>query len=198
MRRHGFTLLELLVVVAVLGVLTLLVVPPLLRTASAVRVELAAGEVQSAMFLARAWAVRRQALVAVKFRPRPDGGASFTLYRDGDRDGVRNEDIDAGVDPRVSPVHTLAHLGRAVRFGFPEGMSPPPRDPADPRRRLDRLDDPIRFNRSDLASFGPLGGSTPGSVYLTDGERTLLVVRVLGRTGRLQIRRYDFDEDHWR
>lgn len=194
--RTGFTLIELLVAVSLLGLGALLLAPPLVEASGRLRVELAAGEVRSALFLARSHAVRHQRLVAVKFRPTALGGTSFALYRDGDGDGVLNQDIDAGVDPQAAPAQTLAHLGRAVRFGFPRGVRP--RDPADPRRRLDRLDDPIRFNRSDLASFSPLGGSTPGSVYLTDGRRTLVVVRVLGHTGRVGVQRYDFAADCWR
>jgi hypothetical protein len=83
-----------------------------------------------------------------------------------------------------------------VRFGFPPGR--PPRDPADPRRRLDRLDDPIRFNRSDIASFGPLTGSTPGSVFVTDGARHLAVVRVASATARARILRYEPEGETWR
>ena len=40
----------------------------------------------------------------------------------------------------------------------------------DPPGRFRRRTDPLRFNSSDLASFGPLGTSTPGSLYLTDGR----------------------------
>ncbi|MCB1009629.1 MAG: hypothetical protein KDB94_12155, partial [Acidobacteria bacterium] len=82
------------------------------------------------------------------------------------------------------------------RFGFPAGRAP--RDPGSPGRRLDRLDDPIRFNRSDIASFSPLAGATPGTVYLTDGERRLVAVRVTGRTGRVRILAYDVATETWR
>ena len=115
---------------------------------------------------------------------------------DGDCDGVLTADIDSGIDPAVSPPRQLAHFGSFARFGFPPG--PAPRDPGDPGRRLDRLDDPIRFNRSDIASFNHLGGSTPGSLYLTDGRYLLSVVRVFGRTGKVKIMRYDQETEKWR
>ena len=83
-----------------------------------------------------------------------------------------------------------------MRFGFPPG--PPPRDPSDPRRRLDRLDDPLRFNRSDIASFDPLGGATPGSAYLTDGQTQLAAVRVLSTTGKVRVIVYDRRKQTWR
>ena len=66
-----------------------------------------------------------------------------------------------------------------------------------PRRRLDRLDDPIRFNRSDIASFNQIGRSTPGSLYLTDGRYLLSVVRLFGRTGKVKVMRYDPETEVW-
>ncbi len=134
--------------------------------------------------------------MGVKFRPQPRRGVTFTLYRDGDGDGVRTADIRTGVDPALQPPRRLTHLGGGVRFGFPPG--PAPRDPGDPARRLDRLVDPIRFNRSDIASFSPLGASTPGSLYLTDGRWHLSVVRLFGRTGKVKVLRYDRRAETWR
>ena len=95
----------------------------------------------------------------------------------------------------MGPTRRIQHLGRAVRFGIPAGR--PPRDPSDPRRLLGRLEDPIRFNRSDLASFNPLGGSTPGSLYLTDGHHHLTVVRLYGITGKVMILNYDYADEAW-
>ena len=63
---------------------------------------------------------------------------------------------------------------------------------------MDRLDDPIRFNQSDLASFDPLGTATPGSLYLTDRRSLLAAVRVTSRTGRIRVLRYDSRARTWR
>ena len=192
--EHGWTLIELLVTLAVLGLLAALAAPPLLRAASAGRMRLAASEIATSMHMARTWAIRHHARVGLRFDPGAAGGASWTLYRDGDGDGVLAADIADGTDPvvRAAP---LRRLGAAARFGFPPG--PPPRDPGDPRRRLDRLDDPIRFNRSDMVSFDPLGTATPGTVYLTDGRELLVAVRVTGRTGRIRALRYDAAAEVW-
>jgi hypothetical protein len=120
-------------------------------------------------------------------------GASYTLYRDGDGDGVLNRDIQTGVDPALTLPRPLQYLSR-MRFGFPPGLRV--RDPGS-RRWMTTLD-PIRFNDSDLASFTPLGTSTSGSVYLTDGKRRLVAIRVFNRTGKVKIIAYDFDEEIWR
>lgn len=193
--RPGFTVIELLIVLTFVSLLSL-GVPRVMTWSSGLEVRLAAWELVSTLRLARASAIRLGNNVAVKFSTAPDGGVSFTLYEDGDGDGVRNRDIESGVDPRVGLPRELRHFGRHAWLGFPRGVRP--RDPGDPRRRLGRLRDPVRFNRSDLASFGPLGGSTPGSLYLTDGRYHLLVVRVYGGTGKVRILRYDILEERWR
>lgn len=194
--ESGFQLVELLVTAAVAMFAIGIATPPVLEWAAARQVRLAAGEVGSALALARAYAVTHSVHVGVKFRVAESGAVSWTLHRDGDGDGVRTNDIDAGVDPPVAPTRHLLHFGRQVRLGFPPGT--PPRDPADPRRRLDRLDDPIRFNRSDIASYSPLGGSTPGSVYVTDGRSRLAALRVFAATGRMRVITYDARTERWR
>lgn len=195
-RAGGYQLVEVLVTAAVLAVVVSLATPDLLRLSGGLRVDLAARELAGVLRKARSEAVKRGVNVAVKLRPAEGERVSWTLHVDGDADGVRNRDIESGVDPQLGPRQELHHLGRHVRFGFPEGVRP--RDPGDPRRRLGKLPDPIRFNRSDLASFSPFGGSTPGSLYLTDGRDHLSVVRVFGRTGKVKILRYDLAEEVWR
>ena len=194
-RSAGFQLVELLVCVAVLGLLLSFSVPPLLRLSANTRVRAAAAEMVGAMRTARAFAIAHSANVGVKFRTLPDHRVLWRLYRDGDGDGVLTADIDAGVDPAVTPERQLMEFGNSVRFGFPPG--PPPRDPSDPRRSLDRLDDPLRFNRSDIASFDPLGGATPGSAYLTDGQTQLAAVRVVSTTGKVRVIVYDRRSQTW-
>lgn len=195
MKQNGFQLVELLVALAVLGSLLTLGAPPLLRTSGDLRLHLAAQELAGALKLARSYAVRHSANVAVKFRTGTDGQVTFTLYRDGDGDGVLTRDIDSGVDPEVGRPRRLSNLGRGFGFGFPPG--PPPPDPSSPNRPLDNLDDPIRFNQSDLASFSPLGTATPGSLYVTDRQRRLAAVRVFDRTGKVRVLTLDPETRVW-
>jgi hypothetical protein len=194
--QRGFQIVELVVTLWLLAVVGLLAGPPLLRLASGVRVWLAAEQVLTAMIRARSAAVRLGTNVAVKLRLKPGGGATWTLYRDGDGDGVLSKDIDKGVDPPLGPPELLEPFGHGVWLGFPPG--PAPRDPASPDRRLSGLEDPIRFNSSDMASFGPLGTATPGSIYLTDGKSHLAAVRVFGLTGKMRVIVYDSAKEIWR
>ena len=193
--EKGFSLAELIVVLTLVTLIAAVGVPPALELANGLRLHLAAQELGGTLHLARAEAARRGFNVAVKFRPGAVGGATYTLYRDGNGNGVLNRDIDAGKDPALSLPRPLQYLGSRMHFGFPPDRRV--RDPGSPRQWLG-TQDPIRFNDSDLASFGPLGTSTPGSVYLTDGKSRLMAVRVTGRTGRTRIIVYDFEEEVWR
>jgi len=195
-RAHGFTLAELVVGLAIFSILLMTGLPALLHVASNLRLRLAAGELAGTLRCARSLAIRLGANVAVKFQPRPNGQSTWAVYRDGDGDGVLSRDIAAGVDPLVVPPRPLELLGRRMRFGFPPGR--PARDPGDPAKLLRAADDPIRFNGSDLASFGPLGTSTPGSLYVTDSANSLMAVRVFGRTGKVKVIVYDFEQEVWR
>jgi prepilin-type N-terminal cleavage/methylation domain-containing protein len=194
--ERGFQLTELVVVLALFALLAGLTMPPILRIAGRNRLRLAAGEVVGAMRLARSLAVRRCANVALRFRPRPGGHATYAIYRDADGDGVLTRDIDRGIDPEIAPPRRLEQIGSQIYFGFPPGRLA--RDPASPGKWVRNGDDPIRFNNSNLASFGPLGTATPGTVFLTDGQRGLAAVRVTGRTGKVKVIVYDFDEEVWK
>lgn len=191
----GWTLIEMLAVMAILAVLSALTMPAILDLAGGLKLRLAAQRVAGTLRAARSYAVRHNAKVAVKFHTEEDP-TTLALYRDGDRDGVRNTDITDGTDPRVGPKRRLNYLPGDVRIGFPPGR--PPREPGNPRRRIARLDDPVRFNRSDLASFSPTGTATPGSVYLTDGRFRLAVVRVNNVSGKVTVLVYDQEADAWR
>ena len=195
---HGFTLLQLLIATALLALLATLSAPPLRQQISQHRVRLAASEVAAAFWTARASAVRHGVAIAVRFEVDeavPNGVPSvFSLYADGDGDGVRTADLRTGTDPRVRRPARLLHVGSGVRFGVPDDLEPRGFTGSD---RLDRLDDPVRFGRSNLASFGPLGTASPGTVFLTDGYH-LFAVRVHNRTGKIQILRYVRDREEWK
>jgi len=193
--ERGYQLIELLIAMAISSLVLALGVPPLLSLAAGLRVELAAAEVASTFHVARGFAIRHSANVGLKFEVAADGTVTWALYRDGDGDGVLTADIRAGDDPQVLPPSRLSHFGRQIRFGFPPGRAP--RDPGNPRRRLTDLDDPIRFNNSNIASFSALGTATPGTVYLTDGMRHLSAARVTGRTGRIDRISYDVATELW-
>ena len=163
---NGFQLAELTIVLAILAFMMMLGAPDLLRGSGDLRLRLAADELVSVLRLARSWAVRHDANVAVKFRTAADGTVTFTLYRDGNGNGVLTADIDSGKDPQVEPPRRLSNFGRGVGFGFPPG--PPPTDPGSPGHLLTP-------SRSDpLQQLGPRlvqpAGHLDARLALPDGR----------------------------
>lgn len=193
--EKGFQLVELVIVLALLTLSLTWAVAPVTRWIAAEHVRCAATEVAGALRQARWEAVRHSRNVGIKFREEPDGSYSYQLYQDQDGDGVRNDDLESGIDVPLGARRRLEELGSRLGFLIPEDLQPP--DPANPRQRLSRLEDPIRFNNSDLAAFSSLGTATPGSVYVSNRKDQLAVVRVLGTSGRVQVLLYDEDADRW-
>jgi len=193
--QGGFHLIELVVALALTGLLALSLLTNLVEWTRRWQVRMAATEAMGVLYKARAAAIREGVNVGVKFRTEPSGAVTFQLYRDGDGDGVRNADIDSGTDQPLTDRHHLQHFGPRVAFGLL--TDPPPRDPSSPGERLTHPEDPIRFNRSDIAAFSPLGTSTPGSLYLTDHRNHQAAVRVYGLTARIRILLYDRKADAW-
>jgi hypothetical protein len=189
----GLTSIELVVGVALTGALLAVTATGVFQLQSALAVRSAAAELSAGFLRARAYALTKGISVALKFRK--DGGRwEWALFRDGNGNGVRNAEIASGVD---------RSLGLAIVWpradvipGILKGTPVP--DPGSPGSTLDRLDDPIRFNSSDLCSFSPLGESTPGSVYLWDGRDRMAVVRVFGRSAKVRTLFHYRGEKSWR
>ena len=194
--QDGYQIIELIVALAILSFVAFLATPPLMSMTARLRVRLAAHEITSALHSTRTWAVRHRHKAALKFFVHEDRTTEFAVFVDGNGNGVRNREIESGTDWQAEPRRRLTNLGRTAYLGFPADSDP--RDPGNPSRRIERLDDPVRFNRSDLASFDPMGTVTPGSVYLTDGKNQLAVVRLYNRTGRMKVLFYDFEEEIWK
>lgn len=190
---RGLTAIELVAALAVAGALASATATGAFQLQSALAVRSAAAELSAAFFRARAYALTKGIAVALKFRK--DGGRwEWALYRDGNGNGVRNAEIASGVDRFLGLAIVWPRTD--VRPGILQGTPVP--DPGSPGSWLDRLDDPIRFNSSDLCSFSPLGESTPGSVYLWDGRDRMAVVRVFGRSAKVRTLFHYRGEKSWR
>jgi len=187
----GFTAPDLLLGM-ILGVFVLLLATPsVLDMRQSLAARSAAHETTVAFYLARSYAISKNRNVGLKFRRNGDR-YEWALYADHNGNGVRTADVASGVD---------RYLGLSIPWSrndvFPAIMTGTRVPDPSGSGYLDRIDDPIRFNNSDICSFSPLGESTPGSVYLWDGHDRMAVVRVFGRTAKLRTLYYRRGERGW-
>lgn len=181
--QKGQSLAELVVVLAIIG----LALGATATTAGSARKRIAlaaaTSELRAVFMSTRALAVAHDRNVAIRFQP-SGSQWSWTIYEDGDRDGVRNDDITRGVDRLIEKPRLFQHA--PVRIGVPGAPIP---DPTAPGKTLGlRL--PVRFGTSLLCSFSRNGEATNGSVVLTDG-RGATVIRVGGTSARINVLRWN-------
>ncbi len=189
----GFSVAGLVLVLAITASVTLIAAPSAFQLTSALAVRSAAGEVRAALFEARTQAIVRGRNVGLKFH-KNGSRYEWALYVDGNGNGIRSTEIAKGLD---RPLGIAIPWSRNDVFpGILTGTPVP--DPGNPKLTLDRLDDPIRFNSSDICSFSAVGESTPGSVYLWDGHHRMAVVRVFGRTAKVRTLYYRRGEKEWK
>lgn len=176
----GYTLLELLFVAALLLIVSAIAIPRSLAGLDRTRAASAARYLASRMAVARSQAVMRSAHVALRFEDRRSG-VTFRMYVDGNHDGVRTDDIAAGVDAPLDAAVRLGDLypGAAIAVGPDAGS------------------DPVRVGSSNLLSFTPFGTSTSGSVYVRGRDGSQFAVRVLGATARARVERYVAHSRTW-
>ena len=180
MRRdvRGMSLPEVMLVLAVIAG-TMWLGLPALKAYSIEATLFGSAEIFKSEFRRARWlSIRSGRQTALRFETRPDG-VYLGIYSDGDWDGVLSRDIQSGVDPMLSQPRRLTDSAE-VRVGIQPGVEEPP-----PGRGLLDPDDPIRFGRSDMVSFSPLGTATPGTLYLT-GHGLQVAVRVTGTDARIR------------
>jgi prepilin-type N-terminal cleavage/methylation domain-containing protein len=177
---RGMSLLEALVVLALISFLAALAAPSL-RAYSVEAHLLGAGRTFKVEFLkARSMAVRSSVYTAIRFET-DEQGFSYSLYADGNGNGVRSIEIASGIDRKVAGPFPLDAHAPGVRVGINDGVPAPP-----PETGILDTGDPIRFGNSNMLSFSPLGTATPGTFYLA-GEGIQAAVRVTGTSARVRL-----------
>jgi type II secretory pathway pseudopilin PulG len=189
--EQAFSLAELVVACAVSAAILALAMPRLLGFQEASRAVAAARYVAGRLQLARMEALKRSAHVAVAFS-QVGSDIEFAVYADGNGNGIRSAEITSRIDPLLSPPERLDHQVPGARFGIVAGT--PSIDSTGPLTG----DDPIRVGRSPLVSFSPLGGATPGTIYLRGPDQRQWAVRITGATGRVRVYEFDPSSQKWR
>ena len=186
----GYSLLEV-VFVAGLGItLTAVAVPQYLAGIDDFRASGAARYLSARLQRVRMEAVKRSTSVAIKFAPTADG-YSYTVYLDGNGNGVRTEDIQTGVDRRLNAPERLRDHFAGVEFGVLPGL--PSIDPGGTPPGTD----PIRLGVSGLATFTALGTSSSGTVYIRGRRDAQYAVRIFGDTGKTRLLKFVHSTGQW-
>jgi hypothetical protein len=130
---------------------------------------------------ARSLAVSSSRYTAIRFERDAQGTWYYSLYADGNRNGVLAADIRRGVDRRLGEPRRLDGGAPGVRVGIHPDVPAPPPDGGtlDPSR-------PIQFGSAYMLSFSPLGTATPGTFYLA-GELRQAAVRVSPGSARVRL-----------
>jgi len=169
------------IVLAVIGLLAAMTIPLLLTSVARARGLAAARYMSARMALARANAVRRSAVIALRFEPTVRGMA-FSVVLDGNGNGVRTVDIEASIDRVIEGPILISDLFPGVVIGLvPQAPAP----------------EGVQLGGTTIFSFTPSGTATSGSIYLRDKDGTQWAVRVLGVTARTRVLRFQAATRQW-
>ncbi len=185
---------EVAVTLALVGLFAGVAIPALRSLLDRRALDAAAGSLASAMARTRHEAIARGRNAGLHFE-RDAMGDRWAIYVDGGKPGISTAEIHSGEDRRIfGPVPVGGAQDAGVRLGIP--MAPP--IPAVPpsRGRLPAGGDPVRLGGSDILSFSPIGESSSGSIYLTDGKGGLRAIVIYGRSGRIRTWSWS-DRSHW-
>ncbi len=188
---HGSSLLEVLLVLA----LTLVVSGGLLGATRDLRAERAGREAARLLLhdlqqVARDARLRGQTL-GVELVPLSLGPARFTVYADGNGNGIRVADVIAGIDAALGPARLAFREGQARLAVVTDVPS------ADGHGMIAEGAAPVRFGIAPYVSFSPRGTGPSGSIYVAGPAGAQYAIRVLGTTGRLRLSCFDKARHVW-
>jgi len=184
------TFAELTVTVGLIATATATTVPQLQASLDDERAAGAARYLSSRLVETRMDAIRRVRHVAMRFA-NAGAGYVFTLYEDGNGNGVLSTDIQRGIDRPIRSPERLSDNFRNVEFGTLPML--PAIEPGEAAPGAD----PIRLGNGNSVSFNPLGGATSGTVYLIGRNHSQYAVRVFGATGKIRVYRYNWRSSRW-
>jgi prepilin-type N-terminal cleavage/methylation domain-containing protein len=186
----GYSLIEVMVVSGLIATAAGVAIPQLLTALDDLRTVGAARYMSARLHRARMEAVMRSADVALRFTA-DARGYTFATYVDSNRNGVLTTDIQGGIDRSLAQAERLSDNFAGVEFGTLPLLPPVDSGGTPP------ADNPIRVGPGGLVTFGPLGTSTSGSLYIRGRRNAQYAVRIFGETGKIRVLRFDTRARQW-
>jgi hypothetical protein len=192
--ERGSSLGELLAAMALASLAILMAAPAVAHLRDAGRAAAAARHIAT-MFQAERWKSVTQGRTQGLYFEQLGGLWTWSEVEDGNGNGLRTAEVRSGTDRRLGGPHRLEDFVQHVRLGFPSGG--PFREIPPGAGNIPDTTDPVQFGVSDIVSFTPIGSSSSGTLYLTDGRDALYAVVLYGPTVRVRVFRYDLRERTW-
>lgn len=186
----GFTKVELLTVLAIVSLALTAAAPAMSDIASGLTLQSACLHVATVFNEARGRAIFKRRDVGVRWIS-SGGDLTLAIYEDGNGNGVLSSDIRTGDDRLVAGPISMRKRFPLVSFSIVSRVTVDPNGTP-----IGSREDPIRFGRSDICTFSPLGHASPGSVYVSNGKRQGLV-RVSPSNAKIQIFEWEPTGRRW-
>ena len=181
--KKGYTMLEMLVVLFIIGLILSISIPPFANYfIKRLSLETHLRELVSVLRATRQEAITRNVYVGITFDKNSDSSLRYRIYKDGNGNGIRKKDIQMKIDVPITGYRRIL-FSEHIKLGI---ISKNIREPGT-NKKIQNADDPIKFGNSNICSFSPLGASTPGSIYFTDGIKLQGVLRVYPTSGKVRI-----------
>ncbi len=174
----GYSLLELLTALVIMLIMGSVALPNIIGFRQEMALLGAAQGFKGEFRKARSVAIAKNTQTAIRFETDLSGLTLYSTYIDGNFNGVRSNDIADGIDQRIAGPFRLDAGQAGVEVGVLSDAPSPDGGPLG--------SEPIRFGRSRMLSFSPLGTGTPGTFYLRSSV-SMAGVRVTSGSARVRI-----------
>jgi Tfp pilus assembly protein FimT len=174
--EKGHSFAEMAMVMALLGIIAGIGIPKCWESVQEYRLRGASLYMRGLLRQVRAQAAARNVYMGVVF-DEEEGQPALSIHVDGNHNGIRRAEVRSGIDKKIRGPWRLSDVFPGVRYGSPPvGAAPPFPE--------------LRIGRSKIVSFSPIGTSTSGTLFLSNGRGSVHAVIVLGATGRVRTARF--------
>lgn len=187
-RDDGVSFVELMIVLGLAAVLIAMSVPLTAHSIDATRAWHATTFAASRFRLARMLAIQQTRSVGLVF----DLAGTRWVFRvctDGNGNGLRRAEIASGRDRCPEGPFDIGADFHGASIAVDPTLRGPDGEPGSP--------DPVRFGRSNIASFSSEGSCTAGTLFLRSSRGVQYAVRIGNVTGRTRMLRYDPATRKW-